>query len=152
MYLATTGDQKPGCVFEIRLASKPSSGGLFSMAKLSLDRRPGSDCTDLLRRIGKQLSFSGDLPRPAPVEELPCSIAILGTNQSRVDDQDVGASFSSEPPGNWMVGKLFLAEGEGEVYLNLNERDGLGEFSMKDEDYATTVVTELAKILLPRAG
>ena len=48
--------------------------------------------------------------------------------------------------------KLFLAGGEGEVFLNINAREGLGEFSIKDEDYATIVVTELAKVLLPKAG
>jgi hypothetical protein len=50
------------------------------------------------------------------------------------------------------VGKLFLADGAGEVYLSLNERDALGEFSLKDDGYAVIVVTELARILLPRAG
>ena len=56
------------------------------------------------------------------------------------------------PPGNWTAMKLFLADGEGEVFLNINARDGVGEFSIKDEDYATIVVTELAKVLLPKAG
>lgn len=32
--------------------------------------------------------------------------------------------------------------------MNINARDGMGEFSIKDEAYATIVVTELAKILL----
>jgi hypothetical protein len=63
-----------------------------------------------------------------------------------------GASFSPTPPGDWTVEKLFRADGEGEIFLNLNERDGVGEFSLKDSDYAAVVVTELAKIFLPRAG
>ena len=38
---------------------------------------------------------------------------------------------------------------KGEVFLNLDVPDGLGELSVKDEDYAVIVVTELAKVLLP---
>ncbi len=36
--------------------------------------------------------------------------------------------------------------------MNINVRDGIGEFSLKDEDYAKVVVRELAKVLLPEAG
>jgi hypothetical protein len=151
-YLATT-DDAPSCRFELRQGPSQSSGsGLFSVAKLSLHRRGGSDCTEFLRRVAKELSFSGNLPRPAAADELTCSIAILGTNQSRFEEPEIGASFSSTPPGNWTAAKLFLADGEGEVFFNLNERDGVGEFSIKDEDYAALVVNELAKVLLPRAG
>jgi len=117
-----------------------------------LRRQPRSDCTKFLRRVAKELALSGSLPRPPAVEELECSIVILGTSQSRVEEPEIGPSFWPTPSGNWTAGKLFLADGEGEVFLNLNERDGIGEFSIKDEDYAAIVVTELAKILLPRAG
>jgi hypothetical protein len=48
------------------------------------------------------------------------------------------------------VTKLFLADGKGEVFLNLNAAEHIGEFSVKDEDYATIVTTELAKVLLRR--
>jgi hypothetical protein len=149
-YLATT-DDAPSCKFELRQGPAQSSGsGLFSFSKLSLRRRGGSDCTEFLRRVAKELSFSGNLPRPVLADELTCSIAVLGTNQSRFEEPEIGASFSSTPPGNWTAAKLFLADGEGEVFLNLNEKDGVGEFSIKDEDYAAIVVTELAKVLLPR--
>ena len=45
--------------------------------------------------------------------------------------------------------KVFLADGEGEVFLNLNPKEEIGEFSVKDEEYGSVVVTELAKVLLP---
>jgi hypothetical protein len=57
---------------------------------------------------------------------------------------------TSQPPGSWTVTKLFLADGKGEVFLNLNAAEHIGEFSVKDEDYATIVTTELAKVLLRR--
>jgi len=151
-YVATT-DDTPSCKFELRHGPSQASGsGLFSFAKLSVHRHSGSSCTEFLRRVAKEVSFSGRLPRPAAADELMCSIAVLGTNQSRFEEPEIGASFSSTPPGNWTAAKLFLADGEGEVFLNLNERDGVGEFSIKDEDYAAVVITELAKVLLPRAG
>jgi hypothetical protein len=153
-YVATSDDAPQNCKFEIRLeASKEFVAGTpFSITQVSLLRQPGADCTAFLRRIAKELAFTGDLPRPEHLDQLSSSIAILGTDQSRLEDPEVGASFVSTPPGTWTCGKLFLADGEGEVFLNLSEHEGLGEFSIKDEDYATIVVTELAKILLPKAG
>jgi len=151
-YLATTDDPKP-CRFQIQQEPSRSSGGVpFRLAKVSLRRQPGSDCTEFLGRVAKQLDFAGSLPRPAPEDELQGSVVILDTDQSRSEEPEIGASFSSTPPGNWTVEKMFLVDGEGEVFLNLNERDSVGEFSLKDSDYAAVVVTELAKILLPRAG
>jgi hypothetical protein len=55
----------------------------------------------------------------------------------------------SKPPGHWTTGKLFLADGDAEVFLNLDSEEGIGEFSIKDEDFADVVIRELAKVLLP---
>jgi hypothetical protein len=149
-YLASTDDAGASCRFEIE--QKVSGGEPISLANVVLRRQAGSDCTAFLRRVARELEFTGRLPRAVPAEELVGSVAILGTNQSRSGDPATGVRFSSIPPGNWMAAKLFLADGEGEVFLNVSERDGLGEFSIKDADYAVIVVTELGKILLPRAG
>jgi hypothetical protein len=46
--------------------------------------------------------------------------------------------------------KLFLGnedEEPGEVYLNLNAKDGVGEFSIKDSDYGVAVMRQLVKVL-----
>jgi hypothetical protein len=152
-FLATTDDPGPSCAFEI--AQEPSAsidGAPFLLGKLALCRRPRSDCTEFLRRVAKQVGFSGPLPHPPPTDAISCSIVILGISQSRAEDAEVGPTFFSKPSGNWMAGKLFVADGEGEVFLNLNLHDRVGEFSMKDEDYAAIVVRELARILLPQAA
>jgi hypothetical protein len=152
-YLASTDDPAPACRFQIQLGSpRPIGGAPFAMTNVTLGREPGADCTRFLQRLGKALALSDDVQPPGPADALSCSYAMLGTHQSREDDPDFGASFSSTPAGNWTCGKLFLADGEGEVYLNLNEPERVGEFSLKDEGYATIVITELSKILLPRAG
>ena len=72
-------------------------------------------------------------------------LAVLGRGQSARP----GGGYSSSPPGPWTAAKLFLADGTGEVFLNLDEHYCAGEFSIKDEDHAKIVVTELAKIMLP---
>ena len=149
-YLATI-DGPPMCQFQVWIEKSNQEGMPFSFADAALLRQPGSDCTAYLRELAKQLGFRGELPRPAPADRLAASVAILGTSQSRSADADAG-TFSSTPAGHWLVTKLFLANGEGEVYLNINARDGVGEFSIKDEEYATIVVTQLAKILLRSPG
>jgi hypothetical protein len=80
-------------------------------------------------------------------------VALLGVHQSRGHrDPEVGGSFSSNPPGSWTATKLFLNDGEGELFLNVSASEGMGEFSPKDEGYASVVVRELAKILLLNGG
>jgi len=149
-YIAASGGT---CKFEVLInKSIPTADAQFSFAEAALSRQPGADCTTFLRALAKHLGFSGELPNPARIERLPASLAVLGTNQSRSDAGEVAGGFSSTPSGSWTAMKLFLAGGEGEVFLNINAREGLGEFSIKDEDYATIVVTELAKVLLPKAG
>lgn len=149
-YVAKAGD----CSFEIIVGSaKPASGSVFTFAPASLVRRPHSDCTAFLAALAPQLGFKGPLPTPPRVSRLDASLAVLGSNQSRSSDRpEVAGGFSSRPPGHWTATKLFLADGEGEVFLNLNEHDRVGEFSIKDEDHALIVVTELAKLFLPELG
>jgi hypothetical protein len=55
--------------------------------------------------------------------------------------------FSGNPAGEWVNMKIFLANDEGEVFLNLNPTSNKGEFSIKDVDYGDVVIAELAKVL-----
>jgi hypothetical protein len=150
-YLAqTTGS----CSFEINVARpQVPSNSPFGIARATLVRRTGADCSPFLRLLAPTLGFKGNLPNPAPAAELVASVAILGVHQSRSHRApEVGGGFSSNPPGSWTATKLFLNDGEGELFLNLSPSEGLGEFSPKDEDYANVVVRELAKILLLNGG
>ena len=141
-YLARAGD---ACAFEFTIGDAKSAGKGqfdFAFAPAVLERRANADCSDFLRRLAPELGYRGTLPTPPRAKHLEISLTILGTHQSRSSDHpQIAGSFSSTPPGDWTATKLFLADGEGE--------EGLGEFSYKDADYATTVITELAKILLP---
>jgi hypothetical protein len=61
----------------------------------------------------------------------------------------IGGTFTSSKPGDWIALKLFLADGEGEVYMNLDPVAGQGEFAAKDPEYAEVVLRELARVFGP---
>lgn len=84
------------------------------------------------------------------MNKLSFSAAILGIGMSRYKDDSGSAitgGFTSNPKGDWIVTKIFLADGEAEVYLNINKRLGRGEFSIKDKMYGNQVIEELARVL-----
>ena len=150
-YLAEADGSPVPCQFEI-VAGKATvpAGGSFSFGRASLARRAPSDCTSFLQTLAPLLGFKGALPTPSPSPRLEFSMAVLGTNLSRSTGRaEIAGGFLTNPPGTWLSSKLFLGDGEGEVFLNLNPTERVGELSIKDEDYATIVVTELGKVLLP---
>ena len=147
-YVAGAGER---CAFEIEIAkSEAASGAPFAMTTVALVRRQDADCASFLRDLALELGFKGKMPTPRPVPKLEVAAAILGTKQTR-SPSDLGqeGSFTSAPPGHWTVTKLFLGDGEGEVFLDVNADEKVGEFSLKDEDVAKEVVSELARLLLP---
>jgi hypothetical protein len=148
-YWASTDDPAP-CRFSFVLSSSPSAVEASTLNEMALRRSTGSDCTQFLARVAKELGFSGSLPRPPPKDRIWGSFVTLGDGLSRQDHPKFGLVFASSPAGRWTAWKLRFADGDGEVFLNLG--DGIGEFSMHDEDAAVSVVTELAKVLLPQAG
>lgn len=105
---------------------------------------PGSQRREFLEQLARALHAKGGIPSSKRVNRLVFDVAILGRQQTRIAPE---AGFTSKPPGNWIATKLFLANGAGEVYLNLNPKDGIGDFSMKDEEYADVVLRELASVL-----
>jgi len=87
-----------------------------------------------------------DFPQDVePADEIPFAAAILGYKMHRRDD----GSFTSKQAGHWMPMKLTIGQDSGEVYLNLNQEESLGEFVSKGY-YGETIVKEFAKIILPR--
>jgi hypothetical protein len=106
-------------------------------------REPGSDPNVFLADLKKALEAKTVPSKVEKVVSLPFEFVILGENQSRSSD----GGFSDKPPGDWMAMKIFLAGGEGEVFLNLNPVTNKAEFSIKDADYGDVVLAELAKIL-----
>ena len=104
---------------------------------------PGSDASAFLVDLKKALEAKTVPNKVVRVTSLPFEFAILGENQSRTAD----GGFNTKPPGDWTAMKIFLADGEGEVFLNLNPAGNKAEFSIKDSDYGDIVLAELAKVL-----
>jgi hypothetical protein len=104
-----------------------------------------------LREALAKVLNTNSIPQNVSItSELPIDVAILGYDQSKVVSEDgsvVAGEFSPDPPGNWIVTKVFVASGEGEFYLNLNPIEKKGEISMKDPEYGDIVLKELAKVL-----
>lgn len=104
---------------------------------------PSSDASVFHADLKKALEAKTVPSRVEKVSSLPFEFVILGKNQLRSSD----GSFSETPPSEWVDMKIFLANGEGEVFLNLNTTTNKGEFSIKDVDYGDVVIAELAKVL-----
>ena len=131
--------------FVISIVNSASSGERFSFSKGSIRHVAGSQPEQFLERLSLALGGKGRVPSAKKVEVLPFDVAVLGTRQSRASSE--GGGFSSRPQGDWIAMKIFLARGTGEVYLNLNPVKGIGEFALKDEDYADVVLRELRSVL-----
>jgi len=106
----------------------------------------GSDNSVLLEDLKKALDAQHMPSRSPRIPELGFDAVVLGQNQSR----GTSGGFSSKPPGDWILIKLFFPKGRGdkaEMFLNLNPVLGKGEFSLKDSDYGDYLLQEFAKVL-----
>jgi len=104
---------------------------------------PGSDASVFLADLKKAFEAKTIPTKVEKVASLPFEFVILGKERLRPSD----GGFSANPGGEWVHMKIFLANDEGEVFLNLNPSSNKGEFSIKDVDYGDVVVAELAKVL-----
>ena len=104
----------------------------------------GSDSSVLLDDLMKALEAKQAPTRSPRIAELPFDAVVLGVQQSLSSN-----GYSENPPGDWMLLKIFLPKGgdEGEVFLNLNPVLGKAELSIKDSGYGDYVVSQLAKVL-----
>jgi hypothetical protein len=134
--------------FRIELGPSHSGDGDDKALRVSFGKgrflsEPGSDASVFLVDLKKALEAKTVPNKVKRVASLPFEFVILGENQSRTPD----GGFNAKPPGDWMAMKIFLASGEGEVFLNLNLARDEAEFSIKDVDYGDVVLAELAKVL-----
>ena len=149
---ATSREGGEPFAFRLEMLLKVPSGKLpvaFSMG--AIIREQAADGTRFLRDVARGIAAQSEVPTNTERHDrLDFSTAILGTSLSReAGDQLIGGKFSSSKPGNWMAFKLYLADGEGEVYLNLDPVSGQGEFTTKDPEYGEVVLRELAHVFLP---
>jgi len=147
-WIATYSSKGKTAKFRIELGSAHAGDDEDKALHVSFGKghflsEPGSDASVLLADLKKALEAKTIPNKIARVDSLPFDLAILGENQSRSAD----GGFNTKPAGDWIAMKIFLANGEGEVFLNLNPVANKGEFSIKDPDYGDIVIAELAKVL-----
>jgi hypothetical protein len=169
IWLATHQMEGKTARFQIKLTRKPAKAGqplAFTPGVLFGD--PKSESSVLLLELARALD-ARRVP-PAPREkagQLPFTAAILGQGLSRragehaafvrtasnatpksVESRaQIAGSFNQKPRGPWIATKVFVADGEGEFFLNLDPVAGVGEIALKDSDYGDIVMKELVKVL-----
>ena len=143
-WLATyeSGGRVARFVIELDDPGKPTNAG-FTFGRGRFLAESGSDPGTLLATLSKALEAKSTPKKVPRVSNLPFTFALLGDNAPRFSD----GSFGRNGAGHWMAMKIFLHDGEGEVYLNLNPVIGKAEFAIKDPDYGDIVMAELAKVL-----
>ena len=150
LYLfATYGAQGKKTQFRLRLSLPPPKGDApLAFTTGTFYRVPGSDPWPLLKVLATAMEAKRIARPKRRLNQLSFTAALLGQNLSRGvgKGQSVGG-FTSEPRGGWIATKVFVADDEGEFFLNLNPDTGQGEFSIKDPDYGDVVVRELGKVL-----
>jgi hypothetical protein len=139
--------------FRLELLFKATQGNSrFAFSKGAIIREKDADGQQFLAEVARAIESEVAAPMTSElVDRLEFSTAILGTSLSRgTSGNTVAGGFTSSKPGNWSALKLFLADGEGEVFLNINPIAGIGEFSTKDPDYGEVVLRELATVFLEK--
>jgi hypothetical protein len=153
-WLATVVRGSRRTAFRIELLLKPKKGDSpFAFSRGALVREKGADGAWFLRELAGVLEARNVPTRAVPANRLDFDVAILGVSLSRgAGPDEFAGGFTSSPPGRWMALKAFVANGEGEFFLNLNPATGRGEVAIKDPEYGDVVVRELARILLRSGG
>lgn len=141
-WLATYTDNGRTTRFSIELQPVASPGNSPSAAKGRFVAETDSDPIPLLETLKTALQAKRLPSHVQKAEALPFDYLLVGENQSR----DAAGSLRGSPPGNWMAMKVFLANDQAEVYLNLNPAIHQGEFAIKDPGYGDRVLAELAKV------
>ena len=102
----------------------------------------GSDPIPLLDSLRQALGAKRMPQNVKQTDVLPFDYEVLGEDQTRLPD----GSFTDNPKGTWTVLKVVLANGRGEVLLNLDLANHQGEFAMKDRRHGDIVLAELARV------
>lgn len=146
-WLATYESEGKMARFRIELQPEPRGASLPAFVRCGLFREPGSDASLLLRDAARALD--GRVPSTEPgIAALEVEAVLLGRDLSRGGQGNrVAGAFGSEPEGTWVSTKLFLGDGEGEVFLNLDPIGRYGELSMTDPTYGDAVLRELGRLL-----
>jgi hypothetical protein len=147
-WVARYGSGTAVAEFEIHMrVAEPASPSPFAPGSVTFRRVPNANGSGLLRDLAGALGLSEVPSVGTPLDELTCDVSFMGSHLTRGSGPDVLAgSFTSRPPGDWIVGKVFFADGEGEVFLAVNPVLRRGEFLAKDPELATPALREFGRL------
>ncbi|HEX8044276.1 hypothetical protein [Rhizobium sp.] len=129
-------------VIEIQAPDEKEGSGPISFSRGAFRHVPGSRPTRFFDQLAKALTANTPRLSNAKLETLQFGIAFLGAATARIPGGGFGGG-----KGDWYATKLFLDQDEAEVFFNFNLVSGEAEFSIKDEDYGNTVLSELSKVI-----
>lgn len=132
---------------ESRLRVRPrlravSDGGPVVASTWTFYTVPGYSPQALLGALARAHGNPDSFRLGAPVDSMRLDVALLAVGAARSSD----GAFGRTGTGTWVAAKLFFADDEGELYLNLNPPRGEAEFGVKDEEYGATVLREISRL------
>jgi len=114
----------------------------FGAATWTLYAVPGYSPRTLLSALATAHETPDTVTLASPRDSLPLDVALLAVNAARNSE----GAFGRAGTGSWIAAKLFFADDEGEVYLNLNPARNEAEFGVKDPEYGPVVLRELGRL------
>lgn len=129
-------------VIEIQAPNEKEGSRPISFSRGAFRHVPGSRPTRFFDQLAKALTANTPSLSNTKLETLPFGIAFLGAATARIPGGGFGGG-----KGDWYATKLFLDQDQAEVFFNFNLVSGEAEFSIKDEDYGNTVLSELSKVI-----
>jgi hypothetical protein len=129
------------------LIAEPVPPSPFAEGTVSFRRVPGSGGAALLSDLSRALGLHAVPSAGSPADEVRCPASFMGSHLTLGDGPDtIAGSFTTTPPGDWIVGKVFFGDGQGELFLALNPVTGQGEFLAKDPQLSAPVIQELGRL------
>jgi hypothetical protein len=137
--------------FELDIgAQQPTSSGDFSVARGLLRAGDAHAPTTFLEALADALEAGSDWPDRPAAREIALDVGVLGDSLARgIEDREgtiLAGEFTDARLGPWLLTKLFLKEGEAEVFLALAATERRGLLIMKDPEYGRDVVAEFARL------
>ncbi len=122
----------------------------FSFARGILRGRAERRPVDFLAMLQQALAEGAAWQERPYVDSLTLDVGILGENLTRGAGDGTGSTvageFTTSPAGSWLVTKLFLQDGEAEVFLALDPISRRALLIRKDPEYGPDVMAELARL------
>jgi hypothetical protein len=103
---------------------------------------PGYELSALLGALAQAHGNPAMFKIGTPLDSMRLNVALLAVNAARTPD----GSFLGSGKGSWTAAKLFFADGDAELLLNMSPSTGEAEFVTKDEEYGPVVLREISRL------